>query len=178
MANYKMKMKSITFTLILLIIQIGTGIAQNVIYKQNYNEMSKNLKIEISSDNSHYRQRDTIFITYRITNTSKNNQKIILKDYWGFPMGMTTSLRNNKDSSICKYPTRHILSSQLYTEDQLKEFERTIESGKSIEGKVILQEIPVFKEEIRAGILPIDKYKVSLSFYGLISNTIMIEIKK
>lgn len=169
-------MKSISIILTLLIIHLESGFAQNVVYEQNLNEMSKNLKIEISSDNSHYRQRDTILIKYRITNTSKNSQNIILKNYWGFPIGMNASIINNKNLNICQYSTRHILSSQLYTEDQLKEFERTIDSGKSIEGKVILHEIPVFKAEINQGILPIDHYRVSLSFFGLTSNTIMIEI--
>lgn len=172
-----MKMKSITFTLILIIIQIGTGTAQNVLFKKNLNERTKNLRLEISSESPCYVQTDTIFIKYKITNISKENHNVILKDYWGFPMGMSVSVYNKNDSNICKYSTKHNLSSQLYTEDQLKEFERTIEPGKSIEGRIKLQEIPVFTDEIKNGILPKDNYKVSLSFFGLISNTIMIEIK-
>ncbi|MDD2798161.1 MAG: hypothetical protein PHV20_06165 [Bacteroidales bacterium] len=171
-------MKIIAFTLTFFIIQFGYGIAQNVAYKHNIDEMSKNLKMEISSDNSLYEQRDTIFIKYKITNISKTNQTIILKDYWGFPKGMTISIRNQKDSSICKFPTKHILSSQLYTERQWKEFERTIEPGKSIAGIVKLQEIPVFIDEIKDGMLPIDCYNICLSFLGLTSNKLIINIEK
>jgi hypothetical protein len=180
-ANYKTQQDMRLFTLILILlfaILTWTGKAQNVIYNQNLSEQNKNLRIDISSNMPRYSQGDTIFIKYRISNLSSDIQRIILKEYWSFPMGMTASIRDSRDSSICKYPTRHMLSSQLYTENELMEFEKAIEPGKIFEGQVALQKIPVFCDRIKNNVLPIDSYKISLSFFGLISNTIMIKIKE
>lgn len=71
-----------------------------------------------------------------------------------------------------------MLSSQLYTENELKDFEKMIKPGKMIEGQVVLQKIPVFCDKIENNVLPIGSYKINLSFFGLISNTIMVEIEK
>ncbi len=169
------------FTIILIVlfaILTRTGIAQNVIFNQNLKGQNKNLKLEISTKIPQYRVGDSILVKYSILNRSTENQQIILREYWGFPMGMAASIHDSRDSSICKYPTRHILSSQLYTENELKEFEKVIEPGKIIEGQVVLQKIPVFCDRIKNNVLPIDSYKINLSFFGLISNTITIEIKE
>jgi hypothetical protein len=93
-------------------------------------------------------------------------------------MGMGAMIKDKNDSSICHYPSRHILSSQLYTESQLKDYYQILKPGGIIEGQVKLQDIPVFKDYIKDKIIPADKYKINLSYISLISNTIMIEIKK
>jgi hypothetical protein len=64
------------------------GIAQNVIFNQNISEQNKNLRLDISSNMPQFSQGDTIFIKYRISNVSTDIQKIILREYWNFPMGM------------------------------------------------------------------------------------------
>lgn len=159
-------------------IQFDSIFAQNVIFNQTDSSLNKHIRIEISSDKSSYRLGDTIFIKYRFRNISKASQSLLIKDYWGFPMGMRAMIRDKNDSSICHYPSRHILSSQLYTESQLKDFYKILKPGGIIEGQVKLQEIPIFKDYIKDGVIPVDKYKISLSYIWLISNTIMIEIKK
>ena len=171
-------MKVCRLIIICLIIQFDSIFAQNVIFNQTDSSLNKNIRIEISSEKSSYKLGDTIFIKYRFRNISQTDQNILIKDYWGFPMGMGVMIRDKNDSSICKYSSRHILSSQLYTENQLKDYFKILKPDKIIEGRIKLQDIPVFKDYIKDNIIPVDKYKISLSYIWLISNTIMIEIKK
>lgn len=179
MANLKRhNMKIFTFIIISLIIQVDSIFAQNVIFSQTDTSMSKNIRLEISSDKSNYMTGEDIYINYKFINMSQTDQKIMIKDYWGFPMGMGTTINNSNDSSICKYPSRHILASQIFTENQLKDYYRKFKPGESIKGRVKLQDIPVFQDFIKDKILPVDIYKIKLSYIWLISNTIMIEIEK
>lgn len=171
-------MKVCRLIIVCLMIQFDSIFAQNVIFNQTDSSLNKHIRLEISSDKSSYRLGDTIFIKYRFSNISKTNQSLLIKDYWGFPMGMGAMIKDKNDSSICHYPSRHILSSQLYTESQLRDYYKILKPGGFIEGQVKLQDIPVFKDFIKDNIMPVDKYKINLSYIWLISNAIMIEIKK
>jgi hypothetical protein len=151
--------------------------AQNVIFKQVDTLLTKNIRLEISSDKATYKTGEDIFINYKFTNISDSIQKIMIRDYWGFPMGMGIMITNSNDSSICKYPSRHILSSQIYTEKQLKAYYKKLKPKEIIEGQVKLQDIPVFKDFITDKTLPQDTYNIRLTYIWLISNTIRIDVK-
>ncbi len=171
-------MKVCKLIIVCLVIQFDSLFAQNVIFNQTDTSLTKHIRLEISSDKSSYRLGDIILIKYRFRNISETNQSLLIKNYWGFPMGMGVMIKDKNDSSICDYPSRHILSSQLYTEIQLKDYYKILKPGGIIEGQVKLQDIPVFKEYIKDKIIPVDKYKINLLYIWLISNTITIEIKK
>jgi hypothetical protein len=171
-------MNILKLIILCLLIPFDMSTAQNVIFNQTDTSLTRNIRLEISSDKSNYKLGDTIFIKYRFYNISKTNQKVLLKDYWGFPMGMNAMILDHGDSSICGNASMHVYSSNLYTEKQLVDYYKTIEPGKFIEGKVVLQDIPVFKDRIKDRIIPVDKYKVNLIYIWLKSNTILIDIKK
>jgi len=59
-------------------------------------------------------------------------------------MGMTASILDENDSSICKYPTRTYYSSTIFFENELKDYYKSIEPNSKITGKVALQSIPAF----------------------------------
>lgn len=166
------------FIVVCLVLHFDSLSAQNVIFNQTDTSLVKNIRLEISSVKSSYRLGEAIYVRYRFTNVSRVYQSILIRDYWEFPMGMMAMIINSSNSSVCEYPSRHILSSQLYTESQLKDYYQIVKPGGFVEGQLKLQGVPVFKDYIKDNILPIDKYKVSLSYLWLSSNSIMIEVEE
>ncbi len=165
-------MKFYFLIIIILIFQ------SDLIYGKNDSSMIKNIRFEISTEKSNYKFGEDIFIQYKFTNISKTTQKIMIFPYWKFPQGMGASIINCNDSNICKYFSMDVLTSTFYTEKQLKKFYKRIKPGEFILGRVKLQDIPIFRDYIKNKLIPVDKYTVSLSFYSLISNSLMIEIEK
>jgi len=151
--------------------------SQNVIFNENGKELPKKIRLKITTDRESYNLGDTIWIDYTFLNVSDSTQEILIKEYWNHPMGMTASILDENDSSICKYPTRTYYSSTLFFEKDLKDYYKSIEPNSKITGKVALQSIPAFKDYIENGLIPKGKYTISLGYYILLSNTLEIHIK-
>lgn len=161
----------------LIVILTSNLNAQNMAFNKPKSNFCEKVELKIKTDNRNYNFGDTIWIEYELKNISDSIQTVLIKDHWHHPMGMTASIFSDNDSSICKYPTKSIYSSQIYTDEQLKGYYKSIEVNSMVGGKVALQNIPVFKDYIKDDIIPRGIYRISLGYYLLISNTIMIEIK-
>ena len=73
----------------------------------------------------------------------------------------------------------HILSSQLFTPEDLKEYEIELKPNETKEYSVDLLKIPILKqtESDPNKTLPKGKYKIQVFYYMRISESIEIEIK-
>lgn len=170
-------MRICVFLIAALVIHFNLVSAQNVVFERMDSSSRTNLKLEIRSDKSNYKVGDAIFISYKFTNLSSTVQRIMIKEYWGFPMGMRTAIANSSGLSICKFSSRHFFSSQLYTGKELNDFYKKIEPGGSIEGRLRLQDVPVLNDGLE-NLIPEGNYSVRIFHWDLISNVIKIKVKK
>jgi hypothetical protein len=169
-------MRSNIVIICFLILSIN-AFSQNLIFNDNGEELPKKIRLKIATDREIYKLGDTIWVDYTFLNISDSTQEILIKEYWNHPMGMTASILDENDSSICKYPTKTYYSSTIFLEKDLKDYYKRIEPNSKITGKVALQSIPAFKDYIKNGLIPKGKYTVNLGYYILLSNTIGIQIK-
>lgn len=151
--------------------------AQHIIFNKTKSDFNEKVEFKIKANKEIYNLGDTIWINYEFRNISDSIQMILIKEDWLHPMGMTASIIDDKNLSICKHSTKSIYSSQIYSEEQLKDYYQKIKPKSKVSGKVALQHIPVFKDNIKNDVIPVGVYKVNLGYFVLRSNTIVIEIK-
>jgi len=164
-------------TILILFLTLNWTNAQSVIPSKSSFGMHKRLILEIEAGKKEYPCGEDIVVDFKITNTSDTIQRILFKEYWPHIMGLTVSILDSELGSICKYPTKAVLSSQLFTEEELSDYHKYLSPGESVEGEATIQDIPIFKEKIIDNTIPPGKYSINLSFFQLMSNTINVIIK-
>ncbi|WP_324024598.1 hypothetical protein QSV08_15385 [Maribacter sp. BPC-D8] len=99
-------------------------------------------------------------------NESDKNEKIMIRDYWGHPIGTGASIMDLKNVELTSQISSHILSSQLFSPDDLKEYEIELKPNETKEYSVDLLKIPILKqtESNLKSTLPKGKYKIQV-FY-------------
>ncbi len=112
-------------------------------------------------------------------NKSNATEKIMIRDYWEHPIGTGASIMDLNDVELTSQVSNHILSSQLFTQEDLKEYEIELKPNETKEYSVDLLKIPILKqtESNWERVLPKGKYKIQVFYYSKISNKIEIEIK-
>ena len=112
-------------------------------------------------------------------NKSNVNEKIMIRDYWEHPIGTGASIMDSNNTELTSQVSNHILSSQLFSPDDLKEYEIELKPNETKEYSVDLLKIPILKqtESNPKTALPIGKYKIQVFYYSKMSKVIEIEIK-
>lgn|GEM_PF-4075366 len=112
-------------------------------------------------------------------NNSNQSEKIMIKDYLGYPIGTGVSILDSNNTELTSAPSKHILSSQIFTSEELKEYEINLQPNETKEYSVDLLKTPILKENdftLKKNILPKGKYKIRAFYYLRMSNSIEIEI--
>ena len=112
-------------------------------------------------------------------NESDKTEKIMIRDYWEHPIGTGASIMDLNNVELTSQISSHILSSQLFSPDDLKEYEIELKPNETKEYSVDLLKIPILKqtESNPKRSLQKGKYKIQVFYYSKMSEEIEIEIK-
>jgi hypothetical protein len=112
-------------------------------------------------------------------NKSNKTEKIMIRDYWEHPIGTGASIKNLNKVELTSQISSHILSSQLFSSKDLKEYEIELKPNETKEYSVNLLKIPILKQTKSnpKSTLPKGKYKIQVFYYLKMSKKIEIEIK-
>ena len=142
-------------------------------------EKRPNVGFDVLLKDSVFNYGDKIFLTLSVTNISSDEQKLLFNKprvSTGGPWettGNITDMRTGK--SVLKYTNRTILSSQIYTEDQLRDNFYFLKPGQTISGIYELNDIVVVNAP--NSLLPKGAYRVQLFYYGIPSREVIIKIR-
>ena len=160
-----------------------------------YNKQQVELKIYESAQFSNYPSSDKVKFSisakkeYKVNepiqieliwkNTSDKKETIMIRDYWEHPMGTGASIKDANNQELTRHLTNHIFSSRIYTSEELKDFEISLEPNETRTHLVDLLKIPVFKQKgfKNSKYLKKGKYKIQINYYSLESEIVEIEIK-
>ena len=103
----------------------------------------------------------------------------MIRDYWEHPIGTGVSIIDSNNTELTSQVSNHILSSQLFTPEDLKDYEIDLKPNQTKEYSVDLLKIPILKqtESNTKSTLPKGKYKIQVFYYSKMSKEIEIEIK-
>jgi hypothetical protein len=134
------------------------------------------MKISLIDTNLNY--GDKILLNISLTNNSNEEQKLLFDKptvSTGGPWATTGKVMDiDKKTSVLKYENKAMLSSQLYTEDELKDKYYNLKPGQTINGQYELTDIVVFNDSNNS--LPQGTYEVQLFYYSIPSNILTIKI--
>lgn len=137
------------------------------------------VELTISLNDTILKASDKIFLNITVTNSSSTNQRLLFDKPvigTGGPWATSATIIDNKtNKSVLKYQNKAVLSSQLYTEDQLKNDYYNLVPGQSVSGKYELTDIVVFNtidNKLAKG-----KYTIQLHYYHNQSNPLTLTIK-
>ncbi|UKM66188.1 hypothetical protein GSB9_02767 [Flavobacteriaceae bacterium GSB9] len=139
---------------------------------------SDKVEFNIKAEKEYYADKP-IEIKLIWKNKSQNTEKIMIRDYWEHPIGTGASIMDLKNVELTSQVSNHILSSQLFTPEDLKEYEVHLKPNEIKEYSVDLLKIPILKktESNSKNTLPKGKYKIQVFYYSRMSDQIEIEIK-
>ena len=139
---------------------------------------SNKVEFNIKAEKEYYADKP-IEIKLIWKNKSKITEKIMIRDYWGHPFGTGASIMDLNNVELTSQISNHILSSQLFTPQELKEYEIDLQPNEIKEYSVDLLKIPILKKPVSTTEkkLPKGKYKIQVFYYSKMSDKIEIEIK-
>ncbi len=123
---------------------------------------------------------EPIEMTLKWLNKSQDNQVIMIRDYWEHPIGIGASIINIKTNDTQqKYTSRHILSSNFFLENELKEYEITLKPNESKTHPIHLNEIPYLENNDMnfSKKLPKGTYTAQINYYAKSSNELKFIIE-
>lgn len=136
------------------------------------------LKIILSETTLKFGEK--IFLNITLTNTGSTNQRLLFDkpvSTTGGPWATSATIIDNKtNKSVLKYQNKAVLSSQIYTADQLKDNYYNLIPNQSISGKYELSNIVVFNTSDNK--LPKGNYTIQLFYYNSISNSLTLTINE
>lgn len=135
--------------------------------------------VEISLRDTAFSSFEEIDITIKLTNKETKDQNILFDkpEKKIYPWGVSVILEDEKGKSFVKYASAEMLSSQLYTEKQLKKagYYFVLKANESISNSYALHALAVYESNNNK--LPTGKYKLQLAYYDNLSNTISFELR-
>ena len=137
------------------------------------------VEVTISLSDTTIKNSEKIFLNITVTNESSIIQRLLFdnpRTGTGGPWATSATVIDNKtNKTILKYQNKAVLSSQLYTEKQLKDKYYNLNPKQSINGTYELSDIVVFNTVDNK--LPKGNYTIQLFYYHNISNRLTLTIK-
>ncbi len=122
---------------------------------------------------------DSIHLNIILTNLGSTSQRLLFDKpvtSTGGPWAtLATVIDNKTKKTVLKHQNKAVLSSQIYSEDELKDKYYNLMPNQAIEGKYNLTDIVVFNTDDNK--LPKGSYTVQISYYGNVSNSLTFTIK-
>ena len=139
---------------------------------------SDKVEFNIKAEKEYYSDKP-IEIKLIWKNKSRETEKIMIRDYWEHPIGTGASIMDSQNVELTSEISNHILSSQLFSPDDLKQYEIVLKPNETKEYSVDLLKIPILKqtESNLKSTLPKGKYQIQVFYYSRVSDRIEIEIK-
>ena len=139
---------------------------------------SDKIEFNIKTEKEYYSDKP-IEIKLIWKNKSQETEKIMIRDYWEHPIGTGASIMDSNNMELTSQVSNHILSSQLFTPEDLKEYEIDLKPNEIKEYSVDLLKIPILKqtESNPKSTLTKGKYLIQVFYYSRMSDKIEIEIK-
>ena len=139
---------------------------------------SDKVEFNIKAEKEYYSDKP-IEIKLIWKNKSRETEKIMIRDYWEHPIGTGASIMDSQNVELTSEISNHILSSQLFSPDDLKQYEIELKPNETKEYSVDLLKIPILKqtESNPKSTLPKGKYQIQVFYYSRVSDRIEIEIK-
>jgi hypothetical protein len=138
-----------------------------------------NVDFKISLKDSILNYGDKILLNISLTNNSSEEQKVLFdkpRVSTGGPWATTGKVtENNTKKSVLKYENKAMLSSHIYSEDQLKDKYYYLKPGQAINGAYELTDIVVFNSLDNS--IPKGTYEIQLFYYLNPSNILTIKIQ-
>ena len=137
------------------------------------------VKVTIKLSDSGFLSSDSVKFFMTVTNNSGSLQKILFDKPLTktFPWGTTVIVNNSYGKSMVKISNRELISSQLYTEEQVEKqnIYSELKPKQSISHVYYLSNIPIFNTS--DGKLPKGKYSLQIGYYSTLSNKVFFMIK-
>lgn len=150
-------MKPLLFIVTLLFLFGFSAISQNLDTLP-----SPKVKVIVSLSKDTFKVGDDIQLTMTLLNETKQVQSVWFdkpKTSTGGPAWTSVTLKNKKTKkSVLKYENKAILSSQVYSTEQVKLFSYQLKPGQSVKGQFILYDMVVTNTE---------NYKLSRGAYEM-----------
>ena len=139
---------------------------------------SDKVEFNIKAEKEYYSDKP-IEIKLIWKNKSRETEKIMIRDYWEHPIGTGASIMDSQNVELTSEISNHILSSQLFSPDDLKQYEIVLKPNETKEYSVDLLKIPILKqtESNLKSTLSKGKYQIQVFYYSRVSDRIEIEIK-
>ncbi len=138
-----------------------------------------NVDVKISLIDTVLKYGDNISLNISLTNNSNEEQKLLFDKptvSTGGPWATTGNVIDSKTKlSVLKYENKAILSSQIYSEDQLKDNYYYLKPGQAINGKYELTDIVVINSS--DNLLPKGTYELQLFYHSNPSNVVTIKVQ-
>jgi hypothetical protein len=180
-----MKLRNIFFLTILIICLANCSTTTSENESVNTKEQGHSIEsfpkvdVKIGLNDSVTNKGEKIMLNIKLTNNESEIQKLLFdkpSGSTGGPWATTGKVTNLKTkSSVLKYENKAMLSSQIYTEDQLKDHYYNLQPGQSIEGNYALSDIVVFNS--KDNVLTSGTYEVQLFYHINPSNAVRLRIK-
>lgn len=137
------------------------------------------VKVEISLKDSILKFGNNISLNIKLTNTGSTIQTLLFNKpiiSTRGPWATSATVINSKTGKTAlKYQNKAVLSSQVYSEEQLKSSYYNLIPKQTIAENYDLSDIVVFNSTDNK--LPIGSYVIQLSYHGNISNSLTLIIK-
>lgn len=122
---------------------------------------------------------DKININIKLTNLSSTSQRLLFDrpvTSTGGPWATSATVIDNKTKkTVLKHQNKAILSSQVYSEDQLKDEYYNLIPNQSIEGKYNLTDLVILNTDDNK--LPKGSYTIQVFYYSNVSNSLTFTIE-
>ena len=152
-----------------------TDIIQNKLMSNEFPIV--NVKIEF--EDTSFKETDEFIVRITLTNKRKQKQNLLFDKpevSTGGPWSTIASVIDSKtNESVLKHQNKAILSSKLYSEEELKSHYYSLKPNQTITREFKLRDIVVFNTE--GYNLPKGKYIVKLSYYFNCSNSLPLIIE-
>ena len=153
--------------------------AQSIKVNHQLASNSPKVDVEISLENSVLNKEDDIKLMIKLVNRKSETQKLLFDKPalptggpWGTIVKMTNSISG---VSVLANENKAVLSSKIYTEDQLRSEYYNLDEGHSVTKNYDLKDLVVFKPE--NNILEVGVYNIQVYYCHNPSNTLKLIIK-
>ncbi len=119
----------------------------------------------------------TIWLNYKITNSSDQVVSFPYRYYEDYPVGMSGIVTKKSGKSLVRFGSRHILDDEIMSTD-LENDRVDLQPGASLEGTVNVLDMIILKNHYGETFVNPGKYKVGLSFFGNDSNLLEVQIPR
>ncbi|GAB5419183.1 MAG: hypothetical protein Crog4KO_25280 [Crocinitomicaceae bacterium] len=138
----------------------------------------KEFKVDIGLDSTVFHYGENIEIKLTVKNECKNTVRFLFanpNNSFGPWATSATLVDLNSKKSKLKYPSKAVLQSQIYFEEDLVNYYRYLKHGESISGTFNLMDIVILVDEDQ--ILSKGKYELQLFFHSIASNKLLFTVE-